>query len=76
MKAEPKARRPNTLAKDVRGDSATFTEFMRKLIVVPHAEIKAEMEAEKAAKQRPRPFTRMADVSSFRVPDGGSKRGR
>jgi hypothetical protein len=62
-------------AKNVRGDSATFTEFMRKLIAVPHSEIKAEMEAEKAVKRRPRPFTRMADVSSFRVPGAGSKRG-
>ena len=62
-------------AKNVRGDSATFTEFMRKLIAVPHSEIKAEMDAEKAVKRRPRPFTRMADVSSFRVPGAGSKRG-
>jgi hypothetical protein len=52
-------------AKNVRGDSATFTEFMRKLIAVP----------DKAVKRRPRPFTRMADLSSFRVPGAGSKRG-
>jgi hypothetical protein len=62
-------------AKDVRGDSDTFVNFMRKLIAVPHAEIKAEMEAEKAVKRRPSPFTRMADLSSSRVPGAGSKRG-
>jgi hypothetical protein len=39
MKTKPK---PD----DVRGDSATFVDFMRKLIAVPHDEIKAQAEAE------------------------------
>ena len=34
-------------ADEVRGDSATFENFMRKLVQVPHSEIKAAMEAEK-----------------------------
>lgn len=29
-----------------------FTEFMRRLIAVPHSEIKAKLDAEKQAKQR------------------------
>jgi hypothetical protein len=57
-------------AKDVRGDSDTFVNFMRKLIAVPHSEIKAELDAEKAVKQRPRPFTRMV---SSRVPGARPK---
>ena len=69
------SKKPTDLAKDVRGDSDTFIGFMRKLVQVPHSEIKAELDAEKAAKRRPRPFTRMADISSFRVPGAGSKRG-
>ncbi len=42
---------PTDSAKNVRGDFATFTEFMRKLIAVPHSEIKAQLEAEKETKQ-------------------------
>jgi hypothetical protein len=66
MDSEPKARR-TTPAKDVRGDSATFTEFMRKLIAVPHAEIKAEMEADKAEKRM--------SIAAFLSRLAGSKEG-
>jgi len=31
-----------------------FSEFMRKLVAVPHSEIKAQLEAEKAAKPKKR----------------------
>ena len=67
-------KQPTDLAKDVRGDSATFENFMRKLVQVPHSEIKAELDAERAIKQRSKskPFTRMADLSS-RVPRVPSK---
>ena len=54
-------------ADEVRGDSATFENFMRKLVQVPHSEIKAELDAEKEMKERLK--------SSFsRVPRALSKR--
>lgn len=40
-------KQPTDLAKDVRGDSATFENFMRKLVQVPHAEIKAQLDMER-----------------------------
>jgi hypothetical protein len=45
MKTKPK---PD----DIRGDSATFESFMRKLIAVPHAEIKAQAEADAEMERR------------------------
>jgi len=45
-------KQPTDLAKDVRGDSATFENFMRKLVQVPHSEIKAELDAEKEMRER------------------------
>lgn len=45
---------PTSSAKNVTGDSATFTNFMRRLVQVPHSEIKAQIDAEKAAKRTPR----------------------
>ena len=44
--------RPVTPAKNVEGDFGQFTNFMRKLVAVPHSEIKAKLDAEKRAKQR------------------------
>lgn len=44
--------RPSHPAKNVEGDFGKFTDFMRKLIAVPHSEIKAKLDAEKRAKQR------------------------
>jgi hypothetical protein len=38
---------PKQSAESVTGDSDTFIKFMRKLVQVPHSEIKAAMEAEK-----------------------------
>jgi hypothetical protein len=40
-------KQPTDLAKDVRGDSATFENFMRKLVQVPHSEIKAQLDMER-----------------------------
>ena len=59
-------RHPTDLAKDVRGDSATFENFMRKLVQVPHSEIKAALDAEKEMKRKP--------FSVFRVPRAASKK--
>jgi hypothetical protein len=52
MKAEPKARVPRSAATDATGDFAQFTDFMRKLVAVPHSTIKARLEEEKKAKKQ------------------------
>jgi len=43
--------KPSTSAKNVSGDFDKFTDFMRRLTAVPHAELKARLDAEKEAKQ-------------------------
>ena len=43
---------PKTSAKNTEGDFDRFTGFMRQLVAVPHSEIKAKLDAEKAAKKR------------------------
>lgn len=58
MKTEPKARVPKSAATDVQGDFAQFTNFMRRLVAVPHSKIKAELDAEKA-KRKPKPASRV-----------------
>jgi len=35
------ANRPRTRASDIKGDFAHFTEFMRRLVAVPHSKVKA-----------------------------------
>jgi hypothetical protein len=52
MKSEPKASFPISPAKDVQGDFAQFTNFMRRLVSVPHSQIKARLEEEKKAKKQ------------------------
>lgn len=56
--------KPTNPAKNVTGDSGKFTDFMRKLIQVPHSEIKAKLDAEKKAKRTPKPSASRASVSS------------
>ncbi len=53
---------PTDPAKNVTGDSATFISFMRKLISVPHSEIKAKLEAEKEAKRTSKSTSRVPVV--------------
>jgi hypothetical protein len=48
----------NPSAKNVIGNSENFTSFMRRLVSVPHAEIKAKLDAEKEAKRTPRSASR------------------
>jgi hypothetical protein len=43
---------PNQTAKNETGDFDKFTSFMRRLIAVPHSEIKEQLEAEKKAKRK------------------------
>jgi hypothetical protein len=45
---------PNQPAKNVTGDFDRFTGFMKRLVAVPHSEIKAKLDAEKAAKRTPK----------------------
>jgi hypothetical protein len=46
------ASHPKSPAKNPTGDFDKFTNFMRRLVAVPHSEIKAKLDAEKQAKQR------------------------
>jgi hypothetical protein len=59
---------PHASAKNVTGDSATFTSFMRRLVQVPHSEIKAKLDAEREAK-------RTAKTSASRAAAVSPKRG-
>jgi len=43
---------PKPSAKNVTGDFDKFTNFMRRLVSVPHNEIKAKLDAEKRSKQK------------------------
>jgi hypothetical protein len=43
--------RPTQSPKNVTGDFGKFTNFMRRLVAVPHSEIKAKLDSEKEAKQ-------------------------
>ncbi len=45
-----KPTRPANPAKNVEGDFGKFTNFMKRLLAVPHSEIKAKLDAEKRAK--------------------------
>jgi hypothetical protein len=45
---------PKRSAKKTEGDFEQFTSFMRRLVAVPHSEIKARLEAEKQAKRTPK----------------------
>jgi len=51
---EAKPKRLTSSAKNVTGDFDQFTNFMRRLVAVPHSEIRAALDAEKEAKKRKR----------------------
>jgi hypothetical protein len=44
--------KPIPSAKNEYGDFDKFTNFMQRLVAVPHSEIKAKLDAEKTAKKR------------------------
>jgi hypothetical protein len=46
----------------VTGNSANFIDFMRRLVKVPHSEIKAKLDAEKAAKRTSKSASRVSGV--------------
>ncbi len=58
---------PTVSAKNVTGNSGVFTDLMRRLMQVPHAEVKAKLDAEKTAK-------RTSKASASRVPVSAPKR--
>lgn len=59
------ATRPKPSAKNETGEYAQFTSFMRRLVAIPHSEIKAKLEAEKRAKVRkPRKVSASRDSAS------------
>ena len=45
---------PTPSTKNMTGDFGRFTDFMRRLVAVPHSEIKAALDAEKEAKKKKR----------------------
>lgn len=57
---------PSDSAKNVRGDSDNFTSFVRRIVSVPHAEIKEKLDAERETKR--------TSKSVFRVPAVSPKR--
>jgi hypothetical protein len=46
--------RPSSPAKNEPGEFDRFTDFMRRLVAVPHSEIKAKLDAEKRIKEQKR----------------------
>jgi hypothetical protein len=46
--------RPKPSAKNEQGEFGEFKDFVRRLVAVPHSEIKAKLDAEKRAKTRKR----------------------
>jgi hypothetical protein len=51
-------------AKNPTGDFDKFTNFMRRLVAVPHSEIKAQLDAEKKAKRTSKAFASRASGAS------------
>jgi hypothetical protein len=51
----------------VTGDFDKFTNFARQILSVPHSEIKAELDAEKAAKRTPKSASRVSGARSSRT---------
>ena len=49
------ASQPSVPAKDEAGDFAQFTDFVRRILSVPHSEIKRRLEAEKQSKSSASP---------------------
>lgn len=58
--------KPKPSAKNVPGDFDNFTNFARQIMSVPHSEIKAQIDAEKAAKRTPKSASRVSGDESRR----------
>ncbi len=55
---------PTASAKSVTGDFDNFTNFARQIMSVPHSEIKAQIDAEKAAKRTLKSASHASDDES------------
>jgi hypothetical protein len=55
---------PKSSAKNPMGDFGKFTDFMKRLVAVPHSEIKAKLDAENRAKARKSSRTSVSRASS------------
>jgi len=55
------ANHPKSPEKNPTGDFGQFTDFMRRLVAVPHSEIKAKLDAEKRAKKRKKASSRASE---------------
>lgn len=53
---------PINPAKNDTGDFDRFTEFTRRILSVPHSEIKAKLDAEREAKRTPKSASRVSGV--------------
>ena len=58
---------PKSPAKNPTGDFGQFTNFMRRLVAVPHSEIKAKLDAEKRAKTPKRKGASRASSERIRM---------
>lgn len=68
MKTSTNANGPFSPGKDAQVDFAHFTNFMRRLVTVPHSEIKAQLDAEKKAKQKARAVVEKTKITdSLRI---------
>jgi hypothetical protein len=56
--------KPKPSAKNESGDFERFSNFARQILSVPHSEIKAQLDAEKAAKRTAKSAFRVSDESS------------
>jgi hypothetical protein len=55
---------PKSPAKNPTGDLEQFSNFARQILSVPHSEIKAQIDAEKAAKRTPKSASRASGDES------------
>jgi hypothetical protein len=60
--------KPCPSAKNEPGDFDKFQDFMRRLMAVPHSEIKARLDAEKEAKRTSKPSASRASGASSKQP--------
>jgi hypothetical protein len=58
---------PTSSAKNVTGDSATFVNFMRRIVSVPHSETKTKLDAEREAKRTPESASRVSTARTKRA---------
>ena len=53
---------PSASAKNETGDNSNFSDFVTRLLAVPHSEIKAKLDAEREAKRTSKAASRVSGV--------------